>query len=417
MAIVMQLLAPLNASKTVGPGRDFSLSVLFRIAVGSNRTGRPRVTAEYVDAVFQGLVLSRHGVDLVSSEETQISVPAIADIISLVDELESSGVSLPSSTVAQIARQTGRLRSAAPSQIRWDIIASLLKLDFDTFLNPAHSELTDDLFAAASRSVPSSDLEKALSLLVGGFAKARNLPGFVEKWQNELARQPDHPVWTCESLSEAYSSHIETSLIPNQVIRLMDSLWKKKHLVILDATLRGVANPETETRISDAALFSDYSTFASSMAHDWRFWCVSTRIGSLQPELLDGVATNAINVMSTATDRSSVFAAEVLLKIAHHTKEPARALTVIQQISTSWAHHADWDGTLDSIKKATFAYVASLALIEQHLGLLEIVESSTRNAFVDSFLRAALESEQVRTLWFAMLENPDFFELVSLKGM
>lgn len=414
---LLQLLTPLQQTKSTRNSHPSALAILFRIALLANSTERSKPDPDLVALIFESLVLSVEGLDLNASEIPSVSEAAVAQISSLLGELTSSGASLPSSTMARIAANVAGLNSTVAKDVRWNIVRSLLEIDFDTFLHPSHTELTEELFAAISRSSPSQEQDAVLKLLLDGFVKARDLSGFVERWESELDSHPNSKVWTGDTLSEAYAVHVEASLIPAQIIRLLNRLWEAKQLVILDATMRGIHQPETETRLAGEALFTECVPFAVEDTSDWRRWRLLSRLGNIRPELLSGAASAARKIIKSSKKGSvSVFAVEVLLEINPQSDHVDTTQSVIQTVSAAWPDHQDWDGDLNSISKSTFAYAASLPIVHQHLELLEKVDSATRNSFIDQFLQTAFKSEQVRNLWITMTENPDFYELASLKG-
>lgn len=407
---LVALLAPLRSddatmSGTSDPLPRLHLPVIFSIALKALQQRQlARPDPDTVEAVYRALLLAVIQLDF--SIPSGITQEGCNNITALLEVMTSADVALPLTALVEIVVHAANLNHS-PTDVRWDIVEQVLRNDFDAFLHPSSNLLKLDLFSTITAASPSDQIFRVIELLIEGFAKARDLLGFVEHWKGGLPAA----IWSSNSVKKSFAKRIETSLIPTQIERLVKQLGKEKHWDILDATLRGVHKEETEARLRSEGTLPEIVASASA-EKDVCPWRVIVRIADIDRSAISGTmgqARKLLKKMGAENEDVGLLAAEVILKSA--TIPDPENLDAVQTVLEIGAK-----GWKNSHKG--FALNLSVAVTGPFLSVLEAVDAETRNRYVDCLLEAAISApaSQVRKVWDSMVRNPVFFELLALKG-
>ncbi|CAN8096900.1 unnamed protein product [Discula destructiva] len=148
-----------------------------------------------------------------------------------------------------------------------DIVTRVANLDVDAFLisNEGHGLLDDvlqqvtDLSNAELQGLAEGQPVDLIVSLAKGFAKGRDLPGFIKKWfvalTECLKKGADYSaiaeMWSCTAVTETVSSLLQASVNTRQLLTLLEWLDSQEAtskagalLVILDAASQGITDED-----------------------------------------------------------------------------------------------------------------------------------------------------------------------------
>lgn len=390
-----------GTSDASSPSR-LHLPVIFKIALKTlQRRQHSKPDPELVEVIFKALLSSILNIDF--STHSTVSAEAAENITSLLDCMTGLETPLPLSSLADIVSKVANL----DTEPRWSIIEATLKNDFDTFLHPTSSVLANDLFRALNRATPDEQIFRVIDLLISGFAKARDLLGFVEHWKQGLP----HKIWTTDSIKRAFAKHIEISLIPTQVERLVKELGQQKQWDILDATLRGIRKEGTEDRLIAAGILKPIVDEAVK-EKDSCAWRIVVRISDIEPSAIHDATEQARKVVKKSkADKQEVttLAAEVILRATESSDadNSAAVAALLKAAAEAWT-----DG------KDAFARDVNAAIVGRFLPILEGAGAEIRNQVVDCMLSKAKDNmgDEARRIWLSLVKNDELYELPGLKG-
>lgn len=428
---LIPLLAPLKDEDTAMSGTSEPVNIpylplLFRIAIRSQTKKRSKADASVVEVLFTALLSVIPSLDL-SSDVPDVSATSGDIIATLLQVLIETGTALSSATLSRIVTKSANLTSTDPDQVRWSLIETVLAIDFDTFLHPSVAALTSELFSALSSAKPSEQVSRVLGLVVDGFVKARDVMGFVERWTAQLKSGTEGDVWRSDALARVFAGIVEDSLTSPQVVKTVNNLREEKQWIILDAVLRGLRREETETQLLTTGALEAVVKVARKDEGEWRAWRLLVRIGDIKPELLLPAIKNAVRLAKADEHwKETVFASEVLMQISEDSGD-ASALestqAVLELASNSLSKHQSWDGKISSVDGSNFGLAVAMAVVGGHLEVLEKVEGSCRNKFIDSLLHAALatspseDNVNARHICQALVGRSEFYEHPAVKGI
>ncbi|KAA8906110.1 Urb2/Npa2 family-domain-containing protein [Sphaerosporella brunnea] len=419
---LLPLLAPLKLEDTAMLGTY--LPLLFHVAIKSQERKRSKADLAVVEALFTALLSVVPGLDL-EPEVPNASASGGDIIASLLQVLIETGTALSSATLSRIVTKFAHLVSKDAALVRWSLVQTVLEIDFDTFLHPSVTDLNAQLFSALARAKPSDQVSRVLGLVVDGFVKARDVPGFVERWKEQLNAGDEGDVWRSDALARAFAPIVEDSLTTPQVVKTVDNLRVQKQWIILDAILRGLRREETELRLLATGALAAVIDSARSDGNNWRAWRLLVRIGSISPQLLLPIVEDAVRVVKGGKKwKEAMFASEVLIRLSEDTDDEEAlkgAQVVVDTAAESLSKSKAWDGKITIIDKKSFGIALAMAIVGGHLGILEKVEGSHRKKFVDSLLSAALAVEapsglaDARQVCQALVTRAELYEYPAVK--
>lgn len=175
----------------------------------------------------------------------------------------------------------------------WDLLATILKLDSNTFLIPSDSGgLLGDMLMRITRAsseavwpiIVDQVVGDVLVPLMGEFAKARQLTAFIHHWYNQLAesgnfrtytnRTINHfSAWEDVALRRRLRELLEPSLTTLQIVEIVE--WLEERIkdckgavcVLLDVIAAAISQEETRT-----ALRPKLCTLATNFLANGRFY-------------------------------------------------------------------------------------------------------------------------------------------------
>jgi hypothetical protein len=405
------------------------LPALFRIAITSQSQGRnAKPDSSVVQVLFDALLTAiPHHLDIESSGKA-VSATDANTIAALFQVLVDTGTALSSATLSRIVSNYAHLTSGS-DDVRWSLVETALRIDFDTFLHPSVANLTSELFMALSEAALSDDVKRVMSLVVDGFVKARDVMGFVERWKALLKSSNNlGSIWRSDDLSRSFSNIVETALTSAQISKLATCLVEEQQWIIADSIFRGIRREETEMRLLTDGVFEVVVGIARQDKRDWKAWRLLVRIANMQSDMVLSLIDDALEIVKLHECwKRTIFASQVLMHIAEDHDDNT-ALDGIQFIINLAAQGLEklkqWDGRIDSVDDmGTFGAAIALVLIGDHLGSLEKVTDDCREQFVDELLRAALASNtssnsfvDARIVYQSMVSRQELYEFPALKG-
>lgn len=155
----------------------------------------------------------------------------------------------------------------ASGKVDLNLITRVANLDVDAFLISDEGHALLDIILQRVTGINNTGLRRLaeaqpVDLIVSlakGFAKGRDLPGFVKKWYEALteclSNGPDYSditgVWSCNEVTAAVSSLLQSSVNARQLVTLLEWLESQEsatkpvaHLIILDAISQGITEEE-----------------------------------------------------------------------------------------------------------------------------------------------------------------------------
>ncbi|KUJ15450.1 uncharacterized protein LY89DRAFT_619376 [Mollisia scopiformis] len=199
----------------------------------------------------------------------------------------------------------------------WDLVATILKLDGNTFLIPSEKDLLKELFGRITKSssqaswieFSNSVVSHVVVPLMNEFAKARDLSGFIRHWYAQLvatwslqqsSSTTTFTAWEDEALQTELGKLFESSLTVQQISQILDWLenqikeYRDSHeeedatggcldaaCVILEAIAGSISGDES---VVDAVglrlfhiLFDNGASKMLSARYKWRSWRIISR--------------------------------------------------------------------------------------------------------------------------------------------
>ena len=443
---LVPLLAPLKLQPSPGDGDEAHvfLPAILRVAIASldrRRRADPAVVGVLLAAV-QSVSLS---LDLEQRDAARIDG---ATVMALVQVLRGTGTALPTAQLSHVVRRLANLRSSEPDAVRWPLVAAALAIDFDCFLHPSAADLVADLFAALSRAAaPSTAVCEVLDLLVDGFVQARDLAGFIARWEHALDQAQAgarYDAWRDDAVARSFGSRVESALTPAAIAQTAARLGAAAQWVVLDALLRGVERQATEAQLARAGALQRTAEAARRAGGDWHAWRVLVRIGGIEPPLLVPAVADAVLLLQQAEGRwpAALFAAQaIVLRLAQDdgggdesALEGMRTLLHLAAESLDSVRHAPrrWDGRIATVDSHSFGLAVAAAIVGGQLAVLQKADGRHRNAFVDSLLDAALSpatgpaaaaavaadgAVDARQIFRALVARPALYEHPAIKGI
>lgn len=397
--------------------RPLSPSVtLLRIGIKSlSEFQKSTIHSTQIDSLFQSLLFAVDGIDITS----QIPKNWTHNIVRMLHEVSSMQTSLSLTTLSQIVLKTADLTSENFEDIQWPIVEQALKNDFDVFVHPSNSKLTLQLFSAICRfNKPNAlvdELKSILVLLVQGFAKARDLLGFVNYWKQCLGHGLNSSWCYAPILKQEFSQQVEKCLTSTQIEILVNELLETRCWEILDSTLRGIHKEETEDRLALEKIITTIIEERDEMP--CAVWGILVRIGELRPELLYlAIDATQSYLRDIGSWKVAISAAQVIMQVSQVYGLYKEADSVLLVVSNVWAELNGLDKPdNDTIDHLHFAVALTATVVTRHLELVEMMSSSTRTSFIDSFLRATFRYKAASHVWNDMIKAPQFFEYVAWK--
>ena len=306
------------------------ISLFFDIAT-ANRSIQFSISRKEAEAALRKLFMElKHCAGLICGPASSNSLPETYSegLTSLIKEATENGLQLDVATLESVLDQaTGLFKGRNCLQMEWALISLCLENNADVFIIPVGSASGIYLYRKPNRFLASllTNLEtiggqvgdsqlRNLSVksilipLLHAFARARDLPGFLEHWKEQLnaygkasQRIPaeDTPsdtsqsIWEDDDLLNAAQELIEPSLSLDQLDAMLtkidshlrkpdprgNELFCDSELVILDCVLSGCHNEDSRAKLSVRAR-SIYECLSdilcgSSQAygrHRWRLW-------------------------------------------------------------------------------------------------------------------------------------------------
>ncbi|KAF3770441.1 hypothetical protein M406DRAFT_325890 [Cryphonectria parasitica EP155] len=196
-----------------------------------------------------------------------------------------------------------------------ELVTRVADLDVDTFLISKEGHVLLDEILQEVTDISNAELEtrgetNAIAFIVSlakGFAKGRDLSGFIKKWLEALAaclkKGADHSsiagVWSCEAVTETVTSLLQSSINARQLLALLG--WFESQggasepralLVVLDAISQGITEEDftdaVDLRIYEmASAFKLKSLDDSSKARWWHI--VESTVSRATSEQVDKI--------------------------------------------------------------------------------------------------------------------------------
>ncbi|KAI1801596.1 Urb2/Npa2 family-domain-containing protein [Daldinia bambusicola] len=221
-------------------------------------SGNPKSKAEHsswVQNVF--MILLKSIEPLESSVRNQV-------IIQLLDTAIQTN-SIPSTAALQaVCREHG----LGTDETDWKLISKALACDSDVFL--MDDSLLEKVFSRIS-SLSSHDLsiretvvKEVVLPLQDAFAKARNFPGFIQKWYECLSESAanalDQSIWVDDGIRQHLAGILQSTLTSTQLLRVLEHLDSSDTpsgalLVVLDGISAGITE-EDFVIAADSKIFS-----------------------------------------------------------------------------------------------------------------------------------------------------------------
>ncbi|KAL9604603.1 MAG: hypothetical protein Q9219_000323 [cf. Caloplaca sp. 3 TL-2023] len=351
-----QLLAPLQDLNFRSVNRDHPwnkkihpVARFYRVALKHTKlaTTQQRISEKpWLEFLFDHIALqaSIPGNNLTSSSDFLNHANAIKDMLGMLAKIP---LRLEVTTLEKVLSQFSNILESEKCRIDWDIVGLCLDINPDVFVIPHVTKTTSGqtlrkpnkhllalfeklndlsrLPEPVSYTSHGNVLEAVLVPLVAGFAKARDLIGFINCWRSNLTQpqqlendpvvQPDTDVqssdsrsprirlshiWEEEKLLQAVASHVEQRLTVGQIktilqessISLVSTVAKQNsrqdqssraNLVVLDCILHGCKNEGTISQLASAieelytAALASHEPDNLLVQRSWRAWrCLAT---------------------------------------------------------------------------------------------------------------------------------------------
>lgn len=411
------LMAPLTVRKEVLPH-------IFKIGIVS-QTRKRRPDSDTVEVIFNSIISGALGVDSIACDMTDSDLEIIMEmLVVLVD----TGTMVSSAMLAEVVDRISNISSGGQGSVRWNIVEVVLKLDFDIFLGKENEPRASKLTDALTKSRRDEGIVfRVVELLMGGFARARDLEGFARIWILELSKEEArNGVWENDKVAKIFADRMEKGLLAEQIDRILRTACHEESWVVIDAVLRGVRREATENKIRGSLLRITESVLKGQPG--WRGWRTLVRALQIDKGLVRNIQRKALKAMKksaagTTCDqaREVLFTSEVLMAsldldiLAEVLNVAVEAMKITQE---------GWNGSADSINERNLGVALVTGFTGGWLGVFEIVSSDTRTRFVDEFLNMAMRNiigDTSRnftggTVWCRMLGNMIFYEYPALKG-
>lgn len=243
------------------------------IRVSPSRTPRSKLAEKpWIEAVFVALVECA-GCSLTSPPEFVTPKTAIEVLVQAISILQAQGVSVKSDILKDLFWYHSGIKYPVgkDKQMHWSLVSALIELDPTVFVaepkglaGPSKAQQTDlaqvvfeeiskaqlegpgfvqevDQKAASKQSPKSQNqpkitrriiLDRVIVPLMAGFAKNRNLLGFVRRWDDQLVKSYRHDnrkalkecgnmIWEDHTISQALAQRLEQSLTQGQIANLL----------------------------------------------------------------------------------------------------------------------------------------------------------------------------------------------------
>ncbi|KAF8545317.1 Urb2/Npa2 family-domain-containing protein [Trichophaea hybrida] len=427
---LIPLLATLKEEDTSMPGSLEPVNIpylplLFRISIDSQSQKHSKADVSVVEILFTALRSVSPLLDL-KSEVPHVSTLGGDIVASLLQVLIETGTALPSATLSRIITRFANLKSQDPTQVRWSLVGTALTIDFDSFLHPSVANLTSDLFSALSKAAPSDQVSNVLELVVDGFVKTRDINKFIDQWTKRLKSGSAEDVWRGDALAGFFAAKVEGSLTSPQILKIVNSLREEQQWVILDAILRGLRREDTETQLLTTGALEAVVETARKDAAEWRAWRILVRIGNIKPELLVPAVEDAVWLLRADNQwKEAVFASEVLMQVLDETNDEdslAGVHMVVDLAAETLEKLQSWDGRIITVDNQNFGLAVAMAVTGGYLSVLEKIDGSHRNKFVDSLFQLALATQNssastvnARKICQALVRRPELYEYPAVK--
>jgi nucleolar pre-ribosomal-associated protein 2 len=234
----------------------------------------------------------------------------------MLEMTDETGVAVPSSNLRTVCEEY----ALATDKTDWALVSRVAHCDTDVFLLAQEGHgLLDSIFERMHKSEDHNEQEtkSAISFavsLVQGAARARDLPGFLKRWFENLSlcfsQQPPSTlgsrVWASAEVGKTVAGLLQPSMSPKQLQSYLD--WLVSHtgqaedsavLVILDAIADGITGEDlidaVETRLFDESYRRDASGLSqtSKASARWNIarktlsWVTLEQANALWPQLED----------------------------------------------------------------------------------------------------------------------------------
>lgn len=244
------------------------------IRISPSRTPRGKLAEKpWIEAVFVALVECA-GCTLTTPPEFVTSRTAIEVLSHAISILQLHSVSIKSGILKDLFWYHSGVRYPLrkEKQVHWSLIAALIELDSSVFvtepkgLSGSHkaqpADLAEVIFEEVSKAQfegsgfvekvdwheskstkqPQTDrtfiLERVIVLLMAGFAKNRNLLGFLRRWDDQLVKSYRHEnrkalqecgnlIWEDHTINQALAQLFEQSLTQGQIATLIQEHSKR----------------------------------------------------------------------------------------------------------------------------------------------------------------------------------------------
>ena len=246
------------------------------IRISPSRTPRSRLAEKpWIEAVFVALVECA-GCSLTTPPQFVTSKTAIKVLVHAINVLQAHSVSIKADISKDLFWYHSGIKYpiGKDKQMHWSLVSALIELDPTVFVTEPrgltgsskalqtdlaqvifeeiskaqlegpgfaeHDELSKQELASkeASRTHVQSQigrttvLERVVVPLMSGFAKNRNLVGFLRRWDDQLVKSYRHEnrkslkdckdlIWEDRAISQALSRHFEQSLTQSQIANLL----------------------------------------------------------------------------------------------------------------------------------------------------------------------------------------------------
>ncbi|KAH8596936.1 Urb2/Npa2 family-domain-containing protein [Bisporella sp. PMI_857] len=359
-------------------------TVLFGIAIASiqlqsNRRRRPE-DESWLQAVFIALKSA------MPPQRLQENAQAIKDMLSYAI---TNKVTLELPVLRSIV-----VEYAIPgSKTNWTLLSTIVKLDANTFLIGVEGE---DLLQEVLKRITSASLEAdwvaestrkivcdvAVDLM-GEFAKARDLSGFLRHWYNQIVMfensRPDSDIslagffstWESDGLQAKLKDLLEPSLTVHQVTQVLDWLsaevQENSNAVCL--ILEAIAGSISKENFVDAVgtrlyhvMFDGGLSENLGIRYKWRSWRLLSRCLSwLQPSHLDEISelwASQGKRFDILTDRNS---SEHFLMDVGNTSAQLEALESLRCGCVAWSVAPEQSQMQSLAKEAMLAFLPCVA--------------------------------------------------------
>jgi nucleolar pre-ribosomal-associated protein 2 len=242
----------------------------------------------------------------------------------------------------------------------WDILATIIELDSNTFLVPSKPEdLLKDMLVritkasteAAWPTIVDQVVDKVLAPLMGEFAKARQLTAFIHHWYEQLSeidklQRSSHrdiqqfTAWEDEALRVKLGEIMEPSLTTLQIVEIVDWLVEKIKecegvaCVLLDAVTGAVSREDTRTALRSTLIEKVMNVLVYNGPND-RY---KARLLHLNTVVLDWSSWQNFEDTSIADGNSPLFVSLLSSKISFPDRDHSLvALEAFRYLCAQWS--------------------------------------------------------------------------------